>query len=454
MSGGLTSPFTATEDQKLIGMVVEFESFEGTVCNAVVARNCSNIEIDRNEIKNFNLSTGVLVASIINGGRITNNYIHDFANNTVYGTNPDTGLPYTVGDVNMYGIEGDDDTVNGVNSEHLLIQGNHIESIAHGATAVAAYSDQADGIGIHKGKYHRITDNTVIDVNEGVDWFGDYFTVSGNVLKDNAGFGLKMIHGASFNTVTGNQCINSGINGIVVSGGVATVGNTEYNVVTGNVIIEVDPDNDNALLTTGCIGVDWQANGTANNNTFMNNVLDAGTNGKYNIVVQTPASNINNSFLYNVIVGAGATATYSLDHLTSELKVPVPTMVSAYCNTAQTIVTATITKVKFDTEIVDRTSEYDHATNYRWTCTVPGFYQVTGGVRIAAFTTPIIYVYKNDTLERTVVASTTGDDSALISYIVECAVGDYIDIRVQQTSGANRNITAGSDWSYLTIGQI
>lgn len=454
MSGGLTSPFTTTEDQKLIGMVIEFESFEGTVCNAVVARNCSNIEIDRNEIKNFNLSTGVLVASIINGGRITNNYIHDFANNTVYGTNPDTGLPYTSGDVNIYGIEVDDDRVDGVVSGHLRIQGNYIESLAHGATAIATYSDQADGIGIHKGNYHKIADNTVIDVNEGIDTFGDYATIIGNILKDNGGFGIKLIHGASFNTVTGNQIINPGLGGLSVTGGVDTTDNVEYNVFTGNIIINVDPTNANAAFTTGCINIDWQTFGTASNNTFINNILDAGTNGKYNIVVQTPASNINNSFVANTIVGSGTVTEYSLDHLTSELKPSIPTMVSVYRSTSQTITSGNIIKVEFDTEIVDRRAEYDKTTNHRWTCTVPGFYQVTGGVRIAAFTTPDIFVYKNDSLERTVTASTNGDDSVLISYIVECAVGDYVDIRVRHSAGADRTVTGGSDWSYMTIGQI
>ncbi len=447
MSGGTVSPFTANDDQKLIGMVIEFETFDGTVVNAVTARNCSNVEIDRNEIKNFNTSTGISLQSLTKGGRITNNYIHDFSNTKDYGGS------YTVGDINLFGIEVDDDRINDVISSHVLIEGNHIENIAHTGAALTAYTDQSDAIGIQKGTYIKVLGNTLVDVNEAIDLYGEYCIVSNNVCKDNLGFGIKLIHGARFNTVSNNQVTNAGYGGIVVSGGAATLPNTEYNLFSDNVIIGIDPNND-IVGTTGCIQVDDQGNGTANNNSFVNNILDAGTYGQYNIVVQQ-AGSINNRFLGNTIITEGTIARYSLDHKTQELQEAIPTMVSVYRATDQTgVVTGTITKVQFDTEIVDRRAEYDNATNYRWTCVVPGFYQVTGGVRMAAFTTPNIYLYKNDSLERTIAASSTGDDSVFITYIVNCDAGDYLDIRVRHSAGVDRTITGGKDWAFMTIGQI
>jgi hypothetical protein len=71
---------------------------------------------------------------------------------------------------------------------------------------------------------------------------------------------------------------------------------------------------------------------------------------------------------------------------------------SAYLNTAQTITASTFTKVQINTEEFDTNSNYDNATNYRFTPTVAGYYQVNGSIRYDASTTPtraIIGIYKN-----------------------------------------------------------
>jgi hypothetical protein len=64
----------------------------------------------------------------------------------------------------------------------------------------------------------------------------------------------------------------------------------------------------------------------------------------------------------------------------------------------QTLTTNTLTKISFNTEEFDTNSNYDSATNFRFTPTVAGYYQVTMNV---AFTTgqgateTVVYVYKN-----------------------------------------------------------
>ena len=72
---------------------------------------------------------------------------------------------------------------------------------------------------------------------------------------------------------------------------------------------------------------------------------------------------------------------------------------SAYQSSAQTLSSATWTKLQFQTEEFDTNSNFDNATNYRFTPTVAGYYQVSGGLAIAAANTGIrVAIYKNGTV--------------------------------------------------------
>ena len=59
---------------------------------------------------------------------------------------------------------------------------------------------------------------------------------------------------------------------------------------------------------------------------------------------------------------------------------------SAYRSTSQSITTSTFTKVLCNTEEFDTNSNYDNATNYRFTPTVAGYYQVNGSITFASST--------------------------------------------------------------------
>lgn len=50
---------------------------------------------------------------------------------------------------------------------------------------------------------------------------------------------------------------------------------------------------------------------------------------------------------------------------------------SAYLGTTQVISTLTFTKLQIDTEEFDTTNDYDNTTNYRFTPSVAGYYQIT-----------------------------------------------------------------------------
>ena len=76
----------------------------------------------------------------------------------------------------------------------------------------------------------------------------------------------------------------------------------------------------------------------------------------------------------------------------------IPTF-SAYYNTSQTISKATMTKIQFNVEEWDTNNNYDNSTNYRFTPTVAGYYQISCRIQLNgaanSTTESFITIYKN-----------------------------------------------------------
>ena len=71
---------------------------------------------------------------------------------------------------------------------------------------------------------------------------------------------------------------------------------------------------------------------------------------------------------------------------------------SAYLSTNQTISASTFTKVQCNIEEFDTNSNYDNATNYRFTPTVAGYYQVNGCITFGSTVSKVEFlasIYKN-----------------------------------------------------------
>jgi hypothetical protein len=70
---------------------------------------------------------------------------------------------------------------------------------------------------------------------------------------------------------------------------------------------------------------------------------------------------------------------------------------SAYLGSQQIVTASTYTKLAGNTEEFDTNSNYDAVTNYRFTPTVAGYYQVTGQISYvsSATTRAIVVIYKN-----------------------------------------------------------
>jgi hypothetical protein len=95
--------------------------------------------------------------------------------------------------------------------------------------------------------------------------------------------------------------------------------------------------------------------------------------------------------------GGTTIATISSTGITTQVGAPT---FSAYFNGSLTLTSAyTAYKITCETEQWDTNSNYDNSTNYRFTPTVAGYYQVNGGVSITTGSNTIrSFLYKNGSM--------------------------------------------------------
>ena len=119
---------------------------------------------------------------------------------------------------------------------------------------------------------------------------------------------------------------------------------------------------------------------------------------------------------------------------------------------AQSIANGTRTTLTFDTEGFDTDAFHSTSTN-TGRMTIPsgkaGKYLVTAGVTFATNATGAreIYLFKNGSFYSQVfaVATSAGSSGNAIPDIISLAVGDYVDIRVEQSSGGSLDVR-GDNW--------
>ena len=131
---------------------------------------------------------------------------------------------------------------------------------------------------------------------------------------------------------------------------------------------------------------------------------------------------------------------------------------SAYLGSNQSITTGTYTKVQCNTEEFDTNSNYDNATNYRFTPTVAGYYQVNARLSSSVNTTLIIAtIYKNGVdfkrgmdIRASVTASTACNASALI-YMN--GTTDYIELYAY-ILGTTPSVESGAIFNYFQASMV
>jgi len=110
-----------------------------------------------------------------------------------------------------------------------------------------------------------------------------------------------------------------------------------------------------------------------------------------------------------------------------------PTFSAKLSTDPQTITTRTWTKVQCGTEQFDTNSDYDSTTNYRFTPSVEGYYQINGIVRATGTSQDTYYVsiYKNGSAYTHVNSrtATSGSQSLSISAVIYLnGSTDYVEL--------------------------
>ena len=149
---------------------------------------------------------------------------------------------------------------------------------------------------------------------------------------------------------------------------------------------------------------------------------------------------------------AGST-TLTLPSTSGAVQVAGPAF-SAYQSTLQSFANGIPTKIQFQTKEFDTNTNYDNATNYRFTPTVAGYYQVNGGIVWAGATSAYgqIVIYKNGSLYKSGligagnIAGNSGNISALVFLNGST---DYVELYGNQGSGSSQNSSASSDKTYF-----
>lgn len=296
MSGLTSSPYTISTAPFIVGVRITSEVSDGRAVDAIVARNVKEVRIEKCEISGFPVGCGVRAASLV-GGSICDNWIHDFTSATAWGSQPQ-----------ITGIELDNDRINSVGSAGVRICRNSIKDLTVTGSLLSTYGYQTDGINLAHQTTNNciVSDNFIDNVGEGIDVFGKCNTINGNTIRNAYIYGLKFIHGASFNSAAGGTIENAGLGGVVFAGSaVSGVGDTTRNAVSGITIRELNYNS--AWTANSSAGISFVDNtGTAGkpvSNVVTGCTVSEGTLGKYGWLDQSTGSN-NFGEGIEVVIGA------------------------------------------------------------------------------------------------------------------------------------------------------
>lgn len=150
------------------------------------------------------------------------------------------------------------------------------------------------------------------------------------------------------------------------------------------------------------------------------------------------------------------TNTITLPASTGTVMVNGPAFSASRTGSNQSISNATATKVQLNTEEFDTNSNFDPTTNYRFTPTVAGYYQINGaiGFNATTMTICIVFLYKNGSgykrgtdLRTTQSGDSVGVASALIYFN---GTTDYVELYGYINATVGSPIFVGSsDLTYL-----
>lgn len=205
-------------------------------------------------------------------------------------------------------------------------------------------------------------------------------------------------------------------------------------VATGNALISggvgVAPSWGKIALTTHVSGVLPVANGGTN--------ASSASITAFNNITGYSATGATGTTSTNLVFSTSPTIT-SLTYTNASTAAPT---FSAYLGSNQTVLTGQ-TKVQLNTELWDTNNNYDNSTNYRFTPTVAGYYQVNFYANCTGSTSLIqCSIYLNGSNSAAGSEPTTGNASQVSALIYMNGSTDYIEFYIYTGSGGG-TVSAG-----------
>jgi len=127
---------------------------------------------------------------------------------------------------------------------------------------------------------------------------------------------------------------------------------------------------------------------------------------------------------------------------------------SVYPSSQQAITTSTWTKVLLQNKEFDTNNNFDNTTNYRFTPTVAGYYQVSFTCYISSVSGIINAIYKNGVHKHSgniKLYTTAGGTGTTLSALVHMnGTTDYLEFYVWHNSGVDKNTSDVQTYTWAT----
>lgn len=128
---------------------------------------------------------------------------------------------------------------------------------------------------------------------------------------------------------------------------------------------------------------------------------------------------------------------------------------SAYVGSAQSIISATFVKMQVNTEEFDTNSNFDSTTNYRFTPTVAGYYQVNGNIVFSTnITSPQLAIYKNGTNFKVGTNYASGAWANVSALVYLNGSTDYIELYGAHVTGTTQSLNIASNYNYFQASMV